>query len=955
MSLVRLTVITVAACIAATAQTGAVTFLGSDSTTKGSWKGVYGQDGNIIVQNSALAPSYAVFNAANAGSLVYNFYSTDPRALAKYVISYSANERIASYFYASSYMDFNVTAKDTAWHRIALYFCDYENAGRSVTVEARDAITGAVLDTRALAAYADGIYQVYSYKGPVLFRVINNVPSGPLAALSGLFWGGSAGPPSDNTPPDTAITAPSPLSVLSGNVNILATASDDTGVAGVQFFADATKIGAEITSAPYMVVWNTTGLANGAYSLTAVARDAAGNTTTSAAVQVSVQNAAPDVTPPLVSIVSPANGATVSLNTPLTASASDDTGVAGVQFKLDGVNLGSEITTPPYVFNWNSTSTGNGPHQITAVARDGAGHSTTATAITVSVNNAAPPPSGTLVTFLGLDETTLGNWKGVYGQDGNIIALHSTAPPAYAWYALRGVNQFLYNLWSTDPRALQKYTYSYSPTERIASHFYSRFYMEIEATTRDNQPHRIALYFCDWEAKGRSVTVQALDAATGTVLDTRVLASYTQGVYLVYNYRGDVVFRINNNNSSDVTSPNATVSAVFWGGSSAPPRDSTPPAVAITSPDSFVLQGAASRLAYRNVSSVFPLQVNASDDTGVVGVQYQLDGVDLGPEQTSPPFSYSWATTTAADGYHELKAIARDAENNTAASVPVGVWVVNQPSGEANPPSIHIDAVANANALSGTVQFTATTSDDTSVNSVWWVVDGSYDPAKPGPQQQSPPWRLTWDTTTGPNQAHTLTAIAWDAWHNAAISAPVPVTIANQQPSGNLAVFLAADHTTLGNWKGIYGQEGNVIPLNSSVAPSHTGFWVNNASQYLYNLWSTDPRALTKNVYSYSPTERIASYFQAVNYVELLLQARDTNPHRVALYFCDYENAGRSVTVQAIDGDTGTVLNTQSLSSYSDGVYLVYRYQGKIRFRVTNNRPSVPTATVNAVFWGGTP
>jgi len=955
MSLVRLTIITLAACMAANAQTGAVMFLGSDTSTKGAWKGVYGQDGNVIVQNSSLAPSYSVFNPVNAGSLVYNYYSTDPRALAKYVISFSTTERIASYFYTASYMDFNVTGRDAAWHRIALYFCDYENAGRSVTLQARDAITGTVLDMRVLDNYTDGVYQVYSYKGPVTFRVINNKPPSPLGTLSGLFWGGSGGPSPDTTSPSVSITSPGASAVLSGTATIIASASDDTGVAGVQFYSGATKIGAELTSPPYTVAWNTAGLPNGGYQLTAVARDGAGNTTTSAAVDVTVQNSAVDVTPPSVSILSPAGGTTVSLNTALSASASDDTLVAGVQFRLDGAPLGAEITSAPYTYTWDTTGAVNGSHQITATARDGAGHSTTSLPVTVLVSN-APPPSGTAVTFIGSDDTTKGNWKGVYGQDGNIIALHSTTPPSYSWYSLVNVNQFLYDLWSTDPRALQKYTYSYSPTERIASHFYSRFYMDFEVTTRDNQPHRIAFYFCDWEAKGRNVTVQALDAKTSAVLDSRVLASYVNGIYLVYNYSGDVIFRVKNNNSSDVTSPNATVSGIFWGGATAPPRDTAPPDVTITAPASFSINNVGHRLAYHNVSGVSLLQVNATDSNGVAGVQYQLDGVNLGPEQTSAPFGYSWVSTSVADGYHELTAVARDAANNVATSTPVGIWVVNQAGVESNSPAVQIDSISNANSLTGTVQFNATVSDDTAVGAVWWLVDGAYNPSGPGQQTTASPWRLTWDTTTMSNQSHVLTAIAWDSWHNAAVSSPVTVTIANQQPSGNLVAFLGADRATLGGWKGVYGQDGNVIPLNSSVSPSYTGFWVNNASQYLSNLWSTDPRALIKNVYSYSPGERIASYLQSVSYIDVEVAAKDTSPHRLALYFCDYERVGRSVTVQVTDGTTGAVLDTQTLAGYTDGVYLVYRYQGKVRFRVKNNNStSGPTATLNALFFGGTP
>ena len=93
--------------------------------------------------------------------------------------------------------------------------------------------------------------------------------------------------------------------------------------------------------------------------------------------------------PPTVSVTAPANNATVSGTVSVTASASDDTGVAGVQFKLDGVNFGSEDMTSPYSVSWNTTTASNGQHTLTATARDTANQTTTSTTVTVTVNNGA--------------------------------------------------------------------------------------------------------------------------------------------------------------------------------------------------------------------------------------------------------------------------------------------------------------------------------------------------------------------------------------------------------------------------------------------------------------------------------------------------------------------------------------------------------------------------------------
>jgi uncharacterized protein (TIGR03790 family) len=98
----------------------------------------------------------------------------------------------------------------------------------------------------------------------------------------------------------------------------------------------------------------------------------------------------PDTTPPTVSMSAPSNGATVSGTVSPQASASDNVSVAGVQFKLDGANFGAEDTNAPYSVSWDTTTVSNGSHTWAAVARDVAGNQTTASSISVNVNNIAP-------------------------------------------------------------------------------------------------------------------------------------------------------------------------------------------------------------------------------------------------------------------------------------------------------------------------------------------------------------------------------------------------------------------------------------------------------------------------------------------------------------------------------------------------------------------------------------
>ncbi|HEY6720534.1 MAG TPA: Ig-like domain-containing protein, partial [Burkholderiales bacterium] len=174
------------------------------------------------------------------------------------------------------------------------------------------------------------------------------------------------------------MASPASNSTVSGTVQVSASVSivGSLAVSSVQFQLDGANLGARDTSAPYSVSWDTTTTGNGAYTLRAVARDLLGVQFTSAPVTVTVANNAPpppaDTTPPTVSITSPASGATVSGATNVTASAADNVGVVGVQFMLDGANLGAEDTTAPYSVSWNTSSAADGSHSLTAVARDAA-------------------------------------------------------------------------------------------------------------------------------------------------------------------------------------------------------------------------------------------------------------------------------------------------------------------------------------------------------------------------------------------------------------------------------------------------------------------------------------------------------------------------------------------------------------------------------------------------------
>jgi Big-like domain-containing protein len=351
-----------------------------------------------------------------------------------------------------------------------------------------------------------------------------------------------------------------------GSITLSASASDDAAVVGVQLKLDGVALGPEDTQAPYELTWNTAGATNGAHVLTAIARDAAGHSSTSAPVSVRVSN---DSAAPAVSLASP--GANVAGSVTIAASASDDVGVAGIQFSVDGVPVGAEATSAPYAITWDSTTAPNGVHVLTAVARDTAGNSTPADAVTVTVSNDAAAPI-----------------IAVTAPNGTVSGALTLAAAASDDIAVTGV-QFL-----VDGVAL-------------------------------SAPDTTAPYELTWDTAAASngrhtLTAVAQDAA------------------------------------GHATTAEPVSVAVL--------NDTAPPTVAVTTESSTF------------VGSV-TIAALASDDVGVVAVQFLVDGEPLGAADTAPGYDVAWDTTTAPNGVHSLTAIARDAAGRSTTAATVSVTVAN--------------------------------------------------------------------------------------------------------------------------------------------------------------------------------------------------------------------------------------------------------------------------------------
>src|SRR5262249_21167516 len=122
--------------------------------------------------------------------------------------------------------------------------------------------------------------------------------------------------------PTVTIGAPADGTTVSGTVSLTADASSGAGIASVQFTVDGAGVGVAATAPPYAASWDTTALADGTHTVSAVATDAAGLTATAPAVTVTVRNGPAPL--PLISRGAPAFASSTSY--PATNANDDDGG-----------------------------------------------------------------------------------------------------------------------------------------------------------------------------------------------------------------------------------------------------------------------------------------------------------------------------------------------------------------------------------------------------------------------------------------------------------------------------------------------------------------------------------------------------------------------------------------------------------------------------------------------------
>lgn len=241
-----------------------------------------------------------------------------------------------------------------------------------------------------------------------------------------------------NAPPTVAVTAPAANTIVTApaTLSLTANATDSDGsIAKVELYQGGTLLGTA-TQAPFAIAW--ADAPAGSYKLTAVATDNHGASTTSAAVPIIVN------APPTVALTAPADQAILVHPTDLVLSANaadSDGSIAKVEFYQGQTLLGSSAQAP---YSFTLPSAAPGVYNLTTVATDNYGASTTSAAITATVDI---PPTVSL-TAMPVDDliapATLSLTADAADADGSIakvafyqgstlLGTATQAPYAFSW------------------------------------------------------------------------------------------------------------------------------------------------------------------------------------------------------------------------------------------------------------------------------------------------------------------------------------------------------------------------------------------------------------------------------------------------------------------------------------------------------------------------------------------
>ena len=484
----------------------------------------------------------------------------------------------------------------------------------------------------------------------------------------------------DTTPPSVAITAPASGATVSGTINVNATASDNVRVALVQFQLDGVDLGAADTAAPYSFSWNTATASNGSHVLRAVARDVAGNNKISSTVTVITSNAG--APPP-----SPTSG--IAARYPGDVGIESDSQVVFVE-RFD------ESTLATLFGRWTDILNGSAMSFSTDVPPGSPVRNS------LNISWSSSTVGGHLYKQLtpGVDDTLYVRYyvkfpAGSYSHNGVWIGGYNPAlnwPNPQAGVKPTGTDRFSaaaeqnpaslrfdhYDYWMGMHQSLDGNYWGNSLLNSATVLGKASQWMCVEHMVKLNNPvtasngeHAIWL-------NGVKVSHLGQGFPNGTWSGGAFTQNQSGTPFSGFRWRSDSRLNLNyiwlqtyapgpSVSQSNMNFAHVVVAKNYIGCLTSRNTDTTPPTVSVTAPSTG-----------SKISGSVTITANATDNVGVAGVQFKVDGVNVGNEVTTSSRSMAWNTMSSTDGTHTVTAVARDAAGNTQTSASVAVTVANQ-------------------------------------------------------------------------------------------------------------------------------------------------------------------------------------------------------------------------------------------------------------------------------------
>lgn len=941
-------------------------FFCTDNSTAGEWKPHYGGDGCVLPNDSTNLPAYALLAVGGADTVTYLASSPNINSLRRA----APNGRYLAGWSSPTNFTMDLNLSDGKNHPVALYFWDWNNAGRTQLVEVFDAATTNLLDQRIIGSFTNGQWWVWQINGHVRIRFTNL--AGPDCLANALAFGNGAaavymgedsltqgnwksnyGADGEYIAGDSlhasaygffqiyqvsmtnwSASASDPRALqLSASTNRMLAAWNGSWVSGVYlkirdnawhqlaiYCEDGDLRGRKQRIALFDLRSHTmldsrevTNFGGGKYLVWNIRGE----------IDVRVQNSGPVSSafsgifldpprqPPTVALTSPIDLQAFNLptNIVLTANAAESDGwINQVSFYADGLLLGSS-TNAPFSFTWTNALVGH--HQITAMVMA----NNFARTVSDPVNIFVQPPVGYQPPVAQVTSPI----------DGSICQLPTNITlSAYVTFTSAPLSsaQFLVDGVPYGP------PFTNTPFTVIATNLYGGV-------------HSIRVMVTD--AFGVAVTSPGSLVTIINPTAQAVFRKYDfsrEGTWIgLYGSAGYLII-----NEATNLPPYAAVN----------PLGSESSVLAYLTTDPRALQNPATGGTVRFAgiwysSTNFVLDVNLQDGNTRRIELYFLDWFNQGGSQTIQVMdvatsnvldartlsNYSNGTYLIWDITGHVQFSFSSNSSNTPALL-TGIFIDpprTQPEVALSKPADRAFFAVPTNILIQAYAFSGTNY----LQFVQFFTNGTLLGYGDGGTPQS----FTWINPPPGNYTLTARAMEWDGSN--ALSAPVSITV--EAPSTTAkASFVLADTNHQGSWGGVFGWQGYLVAGDSTSLPAYVA--LNISAQFI--TWASntaDTRALQRA----AGGSRVAAAWYAYTNVDLDVSFTDTNFHRMTLYFVDWNDLAGAETVDVLDRFSGAVLDHEVLPPFASGLYEVWDMKGHLEIRIT--RAGGSPAVVSGLFF----